>query len=180
MNSLDNEIFRTLECGLIIKRILNANGPEWLGYWTQAIAAHILLRLGVKISEVNNTGHPDICGFIEGGILRMEIECDSTGRGLHALDPDDIEGLKPRSPLDQSYYGLLKATDIPEWVIVPYNKIKNINKPSYISLLKAVADSKRSSLWTSIFIRILLDNKENIESLHYNDLQIRALSNRGL
>jgi len=106
MNDLSDQI----NCGRVLKQLLHRKGPEWLGYWIQGIAAHIMLRLGVINIKVKTTGHPDIEGYIDGGVVRVEIECDTTGGGLHNLTAADIYGLMPRSPLDQAHYGLLNLS----------------------------------------------------------------------
>ncbi|MFC2170798.1 hypothetical protein ACFLQJ_02350 [Calditrichota bacterium] len=175
-----NNIRDITYCGNLVRELLEKMGPGWLGFWAQGVAAHIMLRLGIVNLTINTTGHPDIEGYLNGNIIRAEIECDSTGRGLHNLTVPDFKGLAPRTPLDEAFYGLLKATIRPEWIIIPYNKIINIKESTQIPILESIADDAISRLWTELFVGILIDKGNIVKTLDYKELCRLALNEEGL
>ena len=169
------DIREQLNCGRLLQEFRQSKGPEEFGYWIQGIAAHILKRMGLIDLEINSSGHPDISGFLNGGRIRFEIEADSSGKGLHSLTQPDIEGMRPLSPLDNGYYALLKATIRPEWILVPYKHCSKIDKPLQIPVIETYCDRKWSELWTSLSIRIIIDNQDRIFTFNYRKLKEMAI-----
>ena len=62
-----------------IERIRSSISPSEFGYKIQALAAHVLLRLGYRIDSINQSGHPDIVAVRNGGEFRFEVEAEVTG-----------------------------------------------------------------------------------------------------
>ena len=172
------DIKEQLDCGRLLRDFRQRKGPEEFGYWIQGMAAHILLQTGLIDLEINTSGHPDISGFLNGGKIKFEIEADCSGKGLHSLTQPDIEGMRPLSPLDKSYYALLKATVLPEWILVPYKNCSKILKPLQIPIIETYCDREYSSKWTKLLIRIVIDNQDKIFTLNYSRLREMAICGR--
>ena len=69
-----------------LQRIRAGTDASGFGYKIQALAAHVLVRLGYRVKEVNSSGHPDIAAARNGREFRFEIEAEVAG--------------PPRSPTD--------------------------------------------------------------------------------
>lgn len=164
-----------LNCGSLLQNFYKKVGPIEFGYWMQGIAAHILLKIGFNILEINSSGHPDILGFLNGARMSFEIETDSSGKGLHSLTVPDIRGLRPPSSLDNGYYALLKATIRPEWIILSYERCTKLTQHLQIPVIETYSDRNLSELWTNTLIRIILDNKGSIFTFNYSKLKEMAL-----
>ena len=170
------DIIEQLNCGRLLQDFRQRQGPEKFGYWIQGVSAHILLRLGLIDLDINNSGHPDISGFLNGGKIRLEVEADCSGKGIHSLTQPDIEGMHPLSALDKGYYALLKATIRPEWIVVPYQNCVRLEEPLQIPIIETYRDIELSELWTNKLIRIIIDNQNRIFEFSYANLKEMALN----
>ena len=79
-----------------IERIRTSVTATEFGLKIQAVAAHVLLRLDYRITEVNQPGHPDITAIRDGTEYRFEVEAEfirPTPRKLTEADFASLVGI---------------------------------------------------------------------------------------
>ena len=151
--------------------------PSDFGFQIQALAAHVLLRLGYKVIEVNHQGHPDITAILHGREYRFEVEAEVAGPRPRQLTPADFESL---AETPNGYYALAISAPSPYWVIVPVSKLVNRKHPSSNILLEALSDKEYSAIWTRTYIELLRDAGRQIRLASFSDLRKLALKGLGL
>ena len=162
-----------------IERISSGISPSKFGYKIQAIAAHVLLRLGYRIDAINRSGHPDIIAIKGGREYRFEVEAESTHARPHKLTDADF-ALLVGVPAIVGYYALAIQFPAPYWVLVPALKLTYKTRPSSNVLLEALSDKDYSKAWTREYVNMLHSNCRQIELASFDVLCERALTGRGL
>ena len=162
-----------------IDRIRDGVSPAEFGYKVQALAAHVLLRLGYRIDAVNQSGHPDIVADWGGREFRFEVEAQAgrpRPRKLTAADFDALLGAGSAI----GYYALAVAFPAPKWIIVPARELAYRTLPSANMLLEALSDKPFSDEWTSEYVSLLGDSCNQIIASSFTDLSRMALDGKGL
>lgn len=147
------------------------------GYKVQGLAAHVLLRLGYRVTEVNQQGHPDITAFWEGREFRFEVEAEVTRPRLRQLTQADFDSL---IVTPHGYYALAISFPAPRWILVPASKLVSRTQPSPNRVLEALSDKEYSAAWTDAYIEMLRDSHRQIRRASFSDMRCWALSGRGL
>ena len=101
-----------------IERIRSSVSPVKFGYKIQALAAHVLLRLGYQIDAIKRSGHPDIVAVRNGREFRFEVEAEAFGPRPRKLTAADLASLT-EAPNIVGYYALAISFPKPYWVLVP-------------------------------------------------------------
>ena len=159
--------------------LLELSPPEF-GNRMQAVAAHILLRLGYYIEAVNRTGHPDIIAWREGLEYRFEVEAQVTGPRPRQLETADFAALL-NTPNAQGYYALaVSPTRRPRWLLVPAARLVNRQLPSPNALLEALSDRDYSAAWTAEYHRLLQQSGRIIRQTPSSELGQRAVEGKRL
>lgn len=148
------------------------------GLKIQALAAHVLLRLGWEIDEIKQTGHPDIVARQGSIIWHIEIEAEVTGTRPRQLTHADFDSLID-IPGTEGLYGLAIAYPTPRWILVPAKLLIN-RRPSHTVLLDALSDKEHSRFWSKEYVRMLDAECDRITRYSFSTLRNRALSGRGL
>ena len=149
------------------------------GYKMQAIAAHVLLRLGYQIEAVNRTGHPDIVAIRQGREFRFEIEAEAFSPRPRKLTDADFMPLL-EVPDGFGYYALTINTPMPYWVLVPASKLVDRRYPSHNILLRTLSDRSYSAEWTTEYQKLLNIACAQIMRDSFSRLSQLALEGRGL
>ncbi len=149
------------------------------GYKVQAIAAHVLLRLGYQIEAVNQSGHPDIVAVRHGMEFRFEVEAEVGSPRPRKLADADFASLL-EVPNEFGYYALAISFPTPYWVLVSASKLYGRRRPSTNILLEALSDKEYSDEWTSEYLRLLNVSCRQIARASFNQLSELALQGRGL
>ncbi len=147
------------------------------GYKVQGLAAHVLLRLGYQVTEVNQQGHPDITAFREGREFRFEVEAEVTQPRLRQLTKADFDSL---TATPYGYYALAISFPSPYWVIVPAEDLISRTRPCPNRVLEALSDKEYSAAWTYAYIEMLRDSHRQIRRASFSDMRCWALSGQGL
>ena len=166
---------RASDC--IEKLRLKVSSGEF-GYRVQALAAHVLLRLGCQVEEINRAGHPDIVATWEGRELRFEIETEVTGPRNRQMTRDDFATLIDDSDV-VGYFVLAISYPAPRWILVPAERLIG-RKPSSNVLLEALSDREFSNAWTYEYTKMLGVECSRIVRFSFAMLRSRALEGRGL
>ena len=98
-------------------RLLLESDDKTFGFKMQAVAAHILLRLGHTVLEVKRVGHPDIVTLKDGVEHRFEVEAEVRGHRKRMLEETDFVGLTATGAV--GYFALTVSFPRPYWVVVP-------------------------------------------------------------
>ena len=162
-----------------IERIRSDISPGEFGYKIQALAAHVLLRLGYKINEVNQSGHPDIVATKDGREFRFEVEAEVIGPRSRKLTDADFASLTESSNV-VGYYALAISFPTPYWVLVPASKLIRRKFPSSDMLLEALSDKAYSGKWTYEYIQLLQSACRQIKLASFRDRRKMALAGRSL
>ena len=145
----------------------------------QAIAAHVLLRLGYRIEEINQAGHPDITAFRAGREYRFEIEAQVGDPRPRQLEAADIKSLAD-VPGGFGYYALAISFPKPYWVVVPVYKLADRKRPSSNVLLESLSDRNFSAEWNAEYRDMLGASCRRITIASFSRLSELAVSGRGL
>lgn len=162
-----------------IDRIRLDISPVEFGYKIQALAAHVLLRLGYKINEVNQSGHPDIVATKDRREFRFEVEAEVTGPRSRKLTDADFASLTESSNA-VGYYALAISFPTPYWVLVPASKLICRKFPSSNMLLEALSDKAYSEKWTYEYVQLLQSACRQIKLASFGDLTKMAVAGRRL
>lgn len=160
-----------------IERMLASSTWSDFGYKVQALAAHVLLRLGYQVTECNQRGHPDLTAFWEGREFRFEVEAEVTGPRLRQLTKADFDSLMATH---HGYYALAISFPTPRWILVPASKLVSRTNPSPNRVMEALSDKEYSAAWTRAYIELLRDSHRKIRRASFSDLSEWALAGIGL
>ena len=176
LSSMDNDACaQVIEC---IERIRYSVCPSEFGYKIQALAAHVMLRMGYTIIAINQRGHPDLVANRYGNDFRFEVEAQAGRPKLRQLQEADFASLVG-VPNVIGYYGLAISFPRPYWVIVPATKLIG-RPPGPNILMEALSDTGLSEEWTRTYVELLRDRCRLIRLASFSDLRRLALEGRGL
>ena len=151
-------------------------GDSDFGFRIQGLLAHVLIRLGIKIFEVNHQGHPDIVGDVENKRIKLEVEAAVGKARKRIIDEEDIEAIKPNNKNEKGYFAVLDCGLPPEWLLVDYQRLKWRSSESLSMItLKSLSDKEFSSKCTEEFFNLVLLNSERLSSFTFSILRGRVL-----
>ena len=148
------------------------------GYKIQAIAAHVLLGLNHRVTEVNHKGHPDIVSVKDGREFRFEVEAEVVRRKSRMLSPTDFEGLIRADA--EGFFAVAVSFPRPYWVLVPARKLVRRNFAAVNALLVALSDKTFSSEWTREYVPLVVRSCRDVLDRSFDQLVQRAKAGRGL
>lgn len=174
---MDNSIERgAIEC---IERVQSSMTAVEFGYKVQALAAHVLLRLGHTIEAINQSGHPDIVASWGGREFRFEVEAEVTGPRRRQLTAADFASLSGAT-VGAGYYALAICSPKPRWVLVPASKLAGRTQASPNMLLEALSDKDYSHEWTLEYRLLLHESCQQIRMASFSTLCEMAIMDHGL
>ena len=151
-------------------------GDSKFGFLVQALFAHVLLRLGGRIKEVKNQGHPDIVAVLGGLVYYIEVEAPRRTTAPRQLDPGDLKALQVPQEGQRGYFCILDSGPPLKWVCVDISSLgPRVDGKLRISLLRSYADHALSSKCTIEFSNLLIDQSKSLHQLTYNQLRQEAL-----
>lgn len=168
------------EVARILENLLAEIGPIAMGFRIQGFTAHILLEMGFSIRAVNSSGHPDIIAQNGDRIIRVEVEADTRGVGLHLPNSDDLASLAVKSPNDSGFFSVLICSPLSRWIVIDSYRLKNRSNKLSSSLLEVLSNREQSEIWSDTFERIIIGNKVHINSFRYNWLVRQAILGKSL
>ncbi len=171
---------RTRQAGRVLEDLLAEVGPVEMGFRMQGLAAHILLAMGFCITEVNSSGHPDIVAQSEQGIIKVEVEADTRGIAVHLPEPADFLALSVRSPGDLGYFAILICSPLPKWIIIDSYKLKGRKTKLALPLLDALRNKEQSRIWSSLFVQLVLENRNHLSDYSFEWLARLAIAQKCL
>jgi hypothetical protein len=175
--SLDNPSLASL-----LGELRGQCGDIEFGYRMQAMLAHVLIRLGVTILEMNAQGHPDIRAQLKDGELLVQVKTVLHRSHLSMFDlrPEDLIGISAAGRRE----GLLAVLDCAEpaqWVVITADRASLlVGQSVHVATLQAISHRELSSDYTAEFADIVRAQRERLRNLTYNVLRSRALSGAGI
>lgn len=159
-----------------LDRLLLESGDSAFGFKMQAVAAHILLRLGHNILEVNRVGHPDIVSVKEGVEFRFEVEAEVRGHRKRMLEAADFVGLTATDSV--GYFALAVSFPRPYWVVVPIGELIDRGADAGNATLEALCDTRLSDAWTQEHLGLLAKSCRVVRERSFEQLVRRAKEGR--
>ncbi len=170
---------RSIDADESLRRLTNELSASEFGFRVQAFAAHVLLRLGFDIIEINTSGHPDILATRLGKPFLFEVEAEVTWRRARQLDTADFASLLG-SPGASAWYALARRSPTAQWLLVPANRLGTRTRPTPTSILQSLSDKSYSQEWTICYRELLQDSAHVIRVYPYEKLREMALKGNGL
>ena len=147
------------------------------GYKVQAIAAHVLLRLGYRVNAINQRGHPDVVAFKGGHEFRFEIEAEAGRPRPRRLTEADFATLMS-VPDGFGYYALAVCIPAPKWILVRASKLVYRRYAVPNVLLEALSDMEYSEEWTSEYVSLLNESCDQIRKESFERLKAAVFRDR--
>jgi hypothetical protein len=161
---------------------LRAQCAEEFGYRMQGMFAHVLIRLGARIGEINSQGHPDIRAELGDRELLIQVKTvlHRSHLTMFNLSHDDLWGISAVGRRE----GLLAVLDCGEpaqWVVIPAERASAlIGQPVHLATLQAIGRHEFSIDCTEEFSEMIRAHRERLPNLTYSVLRSRALSGAGM
>lgn len=172
---------RHWEAGKCLEKLKGAIGPSELGFRIQGLAAHVLLRLGARVLQINSQGHPDIVAEVERGLVRIEVEAAIHGTRARAPTEEDLDAIAPHSSTDKGYFAVALCGPYPRWLLVEYERLRRRHgTPASPAILQALADTEASEQWTAEFVELLVNHCTRLPFFSFDFLARRAKEGRPL
>lgn len=170
----------TRKAGRLLEQLLAEVGPVEMGFRIQGLAAHVMLALGYRIIKIKSSGHPDVVAEKEQGIVRVEVEANTRGIGLHLPEPTDLIALDSKEPGDEGYFAVAICTPFPKWIVVDSYRLTNRKTKLALPWLEAISNKGHSQDWSQAFIRILEQHSDHLVDFSFEWLAKQALEQRCL
>jgi hypothetical protein len=157
-------------------------GDSKFGYRLQAVFAHVLLRLGAEILEINARGHPDVRARLGDRELLVQVKTAAHrwAESMFEMLSDDFRGISERGRRE-GFLALLDCAEPVQWLLVSANRASQlIGQPVHISALKADCDAGLSEDCTLEFRTLLSVSAGRILKMTYPTLCRRALKGDSL
>ena len=161
-----------------VRRIRADAGASAFGYKIQALAAHVLVRLGYGVTEVNSSGHPDIVAEKNGREYRFEVEAEIGEPRAHKLTERDFEALVAGGNTT-GYFAMAASFPVPYWLLVPASKLVRRRTRARRALLEALGDGDFAEMWTRAYTALLHESCREIRRSSFRSLVEAALAGRG-
>jgi hypothetical protein len=166
--------------GRFLENLLSEVGPVEMGFRIQGLAAQIILALGYRVLEVKSSGHPDLVAQAAMGIVRVEIEADTMGSGVHLPEPKDLTALCPQSPGDEGYFAIAICSLFPRWIVIDSNRLVDRKTKLVLPLLESLSNREQSEIWSELFEQLILDYGNRLVDFSFTWLVEQALEQRCL
>lgn len=161
-----------------LDRLLLESDDKAFGFKMQAVAAHILLRLGHTVLDVKRVGHPDIVTLKDGVEHRFEVEAEVRGHRKRMPEEADFVGLTATDTV--GYFALAVSFPRPYWVVVPIRELMSRGAQSGNATLEALRDRCLSDLWTESHLDLLARSCRVVRERSFEQLARRAKEGRAL
>lgn len=167
----------------LLQSLRDKFGDSEFGYRVQALFAHVLVRLGAGVQEINAQGHPDIKASWRSNTLLVQVKSLLHRSPEHKFEitEDDLRGITPASRTYVGYLALLDCAAPMEWIVVDYDRIRrHLFRPVHTVTLKADSDTQFSRDCTREFVRLIVDSGDRLFDLRYALMCERAIKGSAL
>jgi hypothetical protein len=155
-------------------------GDSEFGYRMQALFAHVLMRIGCRVHEINTRGHPDILATRGDRQVFVQVKTvlHSSAGTVFGLSPTDLAGISKLGRRD-GFLAVLDCAEPARWILVSSDRAATLTTGSVrIATLVAVSERTMSADCTEEFGEIVRSHTTDLCDLSYGLLRDRALQNR--
>jgi hypothetical protein len=152
------------------------------GYRMQALFAHILIRIGCHIDQINTHGHPDIRATRGDRevIVQVKTVLHSSAGTVFDLSQSDFAGISKLGRRD-GFLAVLDCAEPAQWILISSDRAATLlTGPVRIATLVAVREREMSVDCTEEFEQIVRSYASDLRNLSYGLLRDRALQNQPL
>ena len=152
-------------------------GDGEFGYRMQAFFAHVLLRLGARVTMINTHGHPDISAKLSTGDCVIQVKTVAHGSSNHRFQASttDLDGIRS-TPTCRGYLAILDCAVPVGWHLIEAERATSlIGPPAQIATLRAMRTEPLSTECTDVFLELIETEKRRLALLSYRLLADRAL-----
>jgi len=157
-------------------------GDGEFGYRMQAFFAHVLLRLGARVTMINTHGHPDLRARMSAGECVIQVKTVSHASSAYAFQATiaDLEGIRP-TPGCRGYLAILDCAVPVGWHLIEADRATSlIGRAAQIATLRAMRTEPLSTECTDVFLDLIESEKHRLPLLSYRLLADRALRGEAL
>ena len=168
---------RPFDVEVILNRLRARWGNSDFGYRMQAVFAHVLLRLGGEILEVNAQGHPDVKARMAGQLTHFQVKTASHSHpGFQfCLSAKDLAGISP-DDRGRGFLAVLDCAAPVAWLLVPEGRARlMVERPNLIATLRAERLNPFSVECSEAFLDLVTAEQERLPRLSFGLLAQRAL-----
>lgn len=167
------------EAAMLLAPLRRDVGDSRFGLVVQALFAHVLLRLGGRIVDIKNQGHPDIIAVLGGQIYHIEVEAPRKTTVPRQLDPGDLKVLRVSHEGRRGYFCVLDSGPPLNWVCVDVASLgRRVTGKLRVSLLKSRADRDLSTACSVEFSNLVIRQSTVLHQLTFNQLREEALGSK--
>lgn len=165
--------------GQVLSELRRHCGDSEFGYRMQALFAHLMIRQGARVLEINAQGHPDIrarFGDLE-MLVQVKTVAHRSSTSLLQLLKSDLSGTTALGRRT-GFFAILDCAEPAQWLVIPNEYAKAFaGRAAHIATLRALRDVARSEDYNADFDQIIIANRRRLQYLSYRLLCTRALSN---
>lgn len=143
----------------------------------QAIFAHVLMRIGARITEVNAHGHPDVKAELHGRELRVQVKAQihAHAESQLTLTPEDLAGIGTQGD-GQGYLAVLDCAVPVGWILITEDRAQQfVSRPTLIATLQAERSEPLSTECTDVFLEMVLADGDRLAHVPFAIAAQRAL-----
>ena len=157
-------------------------GDGEFGYRMQALFAHVLVRLGARVLEINAQGHPDVRALMGQELMFVQVKSAMhSGPGsLFQLSGADLAGITSNARA-VGYLTFLDCADPVAWHVVRSHAARQLlDRFVPVETIVAIRDEQLSGDCSEVFTEIVISAKDRLGVLTFALLTRRAREGRGL
>jgi len=165
-----------------VKPLLDALRAEYgdseFGYRMQGFFAHVLVRLGAVVIEVNAQGHPDIKAHMADELLLVQVKSAQHAytSSVFQLSITDLEGITCREGA-RGYLAYLDCAEPVSWYLVDSVTARQfLNRPVPVAAIRGAQDRQLSEECSNEFVDAILSAKDRLSLLTFRLLAQRAIA----
>ena len=167
----------TYDAAMLLVDLRRDIGFSKFGLVVQGLFAHVLLRLGGRVIDVKNPGHPDISAIMGGQLYNIEVETAMRKTLSRRLDQRDLEVLLAKREGEHGYFCVLDSGPPLAWICVDVSMLgQRVSGQLRISLLRSYSNRDLSADCTAEFSDLVIRQARVLHRLTYDQLRQEALS----
>ena len=167
----------TYEAAMLLANLRRDVGFSKFGLVVQALFAHILLRLGGRVLDIKNPGHPDISVVLGGQLYNIEVETAMRKTIPRRLERGDLEVLQVSREGECGYFCVLDSGPPLSWLCVDVASLgQRAAGELRISLLRSYSNRDLSADCTIEFSNLVMSQARVLNRLTYQQLRREALA----
>ena len=167
----------TYDAAILMVNLRREIGFSKFGLVVQALFAHVILRLGGKVLDIKNPGHPDIYAVMNGQLYYIEVETAMRKTIPRRLEQGDLDVLLVTREGERGYYCVLDTGPPLAWLCVDVKSLgQRVTGLLRMAILRSYVDRDLSADCTAEFSRLVASQARVLDRLSYEQLRTEALN----